>query len=57
MRGFDVAFAELGAEAFEEPDLLLLQLDLALGGGLLQPEQPLVLGEQVMAGLYAPDTA
>src|SRR5580765_7497102 len=49
VRGFDVAFAELGAEAFEEPDLLLLQLDLALGGGLLQPEQPLVLGEQVMA--------
>ena len=49
MRGFDVPFAELGREAFEQSDLVLPEFDLALGGGLLQTQQPLVLGEQVVA--------
>jgi len=30
-------------------DLLLAELDLALGGGLLEPQQPIVLGEQAIA--------
>ena len=43
MAGVDVAFAELGAESFQQPDLLLAELDLALTGGLLEPQQPLLL--------------
>jgi hypothetical protein len=34
MRSFDVALAELGAEALQELGLLLSELDLALGGRL-----------------------
>ena len=36
---FDMAFAELRREAFQEPDLVFLQLDLAFACGLFQPEQ------------------
>jgi len=36
--------------------LLLGELDLALGGGLLQPQQALVLGEQVMTPPDPEDT-
>jgi hypothetical protein len=36
VRRLDVALAELGAEALQEPDLLVGQLERALGGRLLQ---------------------
>ena len=36
VRRLDVALAELGAEALQQPDLLLGQFERALGGGLLQ---------------------
>ena len=58
MRGFDVAFAELRRESLQQPDLLLAELDLALGRGLLQAKQPLVLGQQPVAlphPAYAPE--
>ena len=54
MAGFDVAFPELGAEAFQVADLLGREFDLALGDGRLQAQQALVLGGQTMA---APDPA
>jgi len=41
-----MALAELGREAFQQPDLLVGELDLALGGGLFQAQQALVLGEE-----------
>jgi hypothetical protein len=37
--GLDMAFAELGAEAFKCLDLLFRPREGALGGGLLQPQQ------------------
>jgi hypothetical protein len=40
VRGFDVALAELGAEAVQQADLFLLEADLPLGGGLLQGKRP-----------------
>ena len=52
VRRLDMAFAELGAEAFEQPALLIRELDRLLGGGPLQAEQALVLGQKVVA---APD--
>jgi hypothetical protein len=52
--GLDMAFAELGREAFEQLDLLVREGDLALGGLLLQPEQSFMLGEQVVV---LPDAA
>ena len=39
-----MTFAELGAEAFKQPDLLFLQLDLAFGGGLLQQLERAIKG-------------
>jgi hypothetical protein len=57
MRGFDVAFAELRREAFKQPDLVLLQFDLAFAGGLLRLSKRFVLGEQVVALPDAPDAA
>ena len=51
--GLDMALAELGAEALQEPRLLRRELDRLLGAGLFQAQQPLVLGEQIVA---APDT-
>lgn len=54
VRRLDVALAELGGEALQQPGLLLRQLDQAFGGGLLQPQQALVLGEEVVA---LPDAA
>ena len=44
--GLDVTFAELGAEALEEADLLIGEGDLALAGGLLQAQQAVVLGRR-----------
>jgi hypothetical protein len=52
MWGLDVPFAELGTEPFEQPRLLRCELDRPLGRDLLQPQQALVLGQQVVA---APD--
>ena len=49
MRRFDVALAELGTETLQKPDLLLGELELALRGGLLKAQQPVVLGQQSMA--------
>jgi hypothetical protein len=43
----------LETEAFEQPDLFLLHLDLALARGFRRPEQALALGEQVGAGPHA----
>lgn len=43
-----MALAERGREAFEQPGLLLGRLDGTLGGGLNQPQQPLVLGQQAV---------
>ena len=49
MGRFDVTLAELRAEALQEPDLLLGELELALRGGFLKAQQPLVLGQQPVA--------
>ena len=43
VRGLDVALAELRREALQQPGLLLGEFDLALGGGLFQPQQPLMI--------------
>jgi hypothetical protein len=51
--GLDVAFAELRAEAFEGGHLLLVELHDAVGRGLLQPHQPVVLAEQAVAAPHA----
>jgi hypothetical protein len=51
--GLDMALTELGAEALQEPRLLRRELDRLLGAGLFQAQEPLVLGEQIVA---APDT-
>jgi len=47
--GLDVTLAELRAEALEQADLLVGEPDLALGGGLLQAQQSVVLGGEAMA--------
>ena len=49
VRGLDVALVELGREALQRLSLFRGELDLALGGRLLQPQQPLVIGQQVVA--------
>jgi hypothetical protein len=46
-RGLQVALAELRAEAFQQPHLLVGQADLPLGGGLLQPA--IMPGQQAVA--------
>jgi hypothetical protein len=52
-----VAFAELRREAFEEPDLVFLEFDLSVCSGFLQPQKPLMLGEEVVALPDTPDPA
>lgn len=47
--GLDLAFAELGAEALQEADLLVRQVDLFTRDVLLQPQQALVPGQEVVA--------
>jgi len=54
---FDVALVELRREPLEQADLFLAELEPALGGGLLQPQQPLVLGEKPVAHPHAADAA
>lgn len=39
---------ELGREAFEQSGLFLGELDFAFGGGLLQPQQAFVLGQEAV---------
>ena len=46
---FDVALAELGIEALERLDLLLGELNVPLVDRLVQPEQPVVAGPEVIA--------
>lgn len=57
VRGFDVAFAELRTEAFEQPDLFVGEGQRALGCRLLQAQQPVVLGQQAVALPDAADAA
>ena len=57
VRRLDVALAELGAEALQQPDLLIGQLERALGGGLLEAQQALVLGQQPVTLPDAADAA
>lgn len=54
IRGFDVAFAELGAEPLQQADLLVRQLDLALCGRLLQAQKAVMFGQEAVA---LPDAA
>ena len=54
VRRLDVPLAELRREAFQQPDLLVAELDLLLGRRLLQAQQALVLGQQPVA---LPDAA
>ncbi len=55
MAGVDVAFTELRAEPFQQLDLLGAELDLALAGGLLKPQQALLFGRQLVTGPHAAD--
>ena len=54
MAGLDVTLSELRTEALQEADLLVRELDLALGRSLLQAQQTFGLGQQAVA---APDPA
>ena len=53
----DVTLAELGREPFQQPDLVVGELDLALCGGLLQPQQAFVPGQQIMPAPHAAHSA
>ena len=46
--GIDVTFAELGIEAFKESDLLVGELDGSLARVLLEADEALVFGEEVV---------
>ena len=48
VRRLDVAFAELRREALEQPYALVREVQRALGGGLVQAQQPVVLGQQAV---------
>ena len=45
---FDVALAELGVEALKRLDLFLREHDLVLADRLLQPQQPVVAGLELL---------
>ena len=45
----DMAFAVFEAEPLEQSDLFIGQSELVFGGGLLQPQQPIVLGQPAVA--------
>ena len=49
----DVAFAELGAESFEQPDPLAAELDQTLTRGLFKPQRALRLGQRLVMGTLA----
>ena len=50
-------FPELRAEALQQPDLLLAQLQLALTDLAFQPQQAFVLGQQPMAAPHSAHAA
>ena len=45
------------SEALQQADLLGAQLDLALAGGLLEPQRPLLLGQQFVTRPHAADAS
>ena len=45
VRRLDMTLAVFRAEPLEQFDLLIGQAEFALGRGLLQPQQPIVLGQ------------
>ena len=45
VRRLDMTLAVFRAEPLEQRDLFLREGELALGRGLLQPQQPIVLGQ------------
>lgn len=49
----DLAVAELGTEALQEPDLLVGQLERGFSVGLLETQKSIVHGEQVTASPHA----
>ena len=51
--GLDVTFPELRAEAFERRHLFFVELHDAVGRGLLQSHQPVMLAEQAVAAPHA----
>lgn len=54
VRCFDVAFAELWVEAFEQADLLVGKFEGAFAGMLFEAQQAFVFGEQLVAVPDAP---
>ena len=48
--GLDMAFAELGREPLQQPDLLVGEVDLGARDVRLQAQQALVLGQQIVGG-------
>lgn len=57
VRYLDVPLAELRAEPLQQADLLVGEGEPALGGGLLQTQQPFVLGQQPVTLPNPADTA
>ena len=57
MRDLDLAFLELGREAFEEANLFFGEFDLAFSGGFFEPQQAFVLGKQAVALPHAAHAA
>ena len=55
--GLDGAFADRGREPLQQADLLVDELNPALGGGLLQPEQPLLTGQREHTPCTSPEEA
>jgi hypothetical protein len=53
----NLAFAKLGAEAFEQADLLVIELNGLFPVGFLKAQQAVVLGEQVVTLPHATHTA
>lgn len=51
-----MAFAEFGAEAFQEPDLFRREFDLAFGGGLFEAQQAFAAGRQAAWRCQMPQT-
>ncbi len=47
-KDLNLAFAKLGAEAFEQADLLVTELNGLLPVGFLEAQQAVVFGEQVV---------
>ena len=50
---FDLALAKLRAEAFEQADLFVVKFQRVIALLTFQPQQSVVLGEQVVTAPYA----